>query len=156
MIYEEPTSQQDVDRYLEETEKFVLEVDCEEKAVDVLKRINYLKYISDEYFVPDMIDDWKEMALKHMESPEAYFKKVLYGLFQENHPEFFESINHLKDSALSGHLSEEELFSMVRSFNNNLETTNESCERYGMEKFPKYRFKSDLLQKNYEKWLMSE
>jgi hypothetical protein len=55
---------------------------------------------------------------------------------------------------MKGHLSEEELFAMVMSFNSNLESTNESCERYGMEKFPEYRFKSDTLQKDYDKWLI--
>ena len=52
MTYEEPASQEDIDRYLEETEKLALEVDCEEKAVDVLKRINYLKYIQTSISCP--------------------------------------------------------------------------------------------------------
>lgn len=152
--HEYPIDQEYVDRYIEKTEKLALDVDSEEKAIAVLKRINYLHYISDEYFVPDIIEDWKETAMDYMESPEAYFRKVLYDILRKNHQQFFKSVAALEESVLKGHLAEEELFVMVMSFNNNIEDTNESCERHGMEKFPKYLFKSDLLQEDYEKWLM--
>jgi hypothetical protein len=42
---------------------------------------------------------------------------------------------------------------MVKSFNEDMKITNESCKRYGMPKFDEYRFESSLLQEHYDEWL---
>ena len=146
-------SQEYVDRYFEDTRDLSLDVDSQKKAIDLLKRIHYLEYVSDEYFVAEDIAEWKKRAMTHIDSAEIYFQKVLYDIFRHCHLNFTDSLHSLEASVANDAVSEEVIFSMVKSFNEDMKITNESCKRYGMPKFDEYRFESSLLQEHYDEWL---
>ena len=148
--------QEYVDEYVRDTIPYAQNCSSEEDAVKLLRRVKYLQYVSDSFFVPEMVIGWEEMALAYIESAEAVFKYVQYEIIKQEHHTFFEAVRELEESVLSNLLSKEELFSMVKEFNDNIEGSNLCCEKYGMIKFTKYWFKHRLLQNDYDKWIEVE
>ena len=153
-VNDEFFSQEDVDRCLDEAKRIADDLDSQEKAIELLKHIHKLIPISDSYFVPDIVHEWKDSAMEYVESPKTYFNEVLYDIFKRQHESFKESVEYLEDSVNDELLDEDILFDMVMTFNRSMIETNESCERYGAEKFPEYRFSSASLQSRYDKWIM--
>ena len=149
------TNQSYVDQYYEDTKILALGVNTEEDAVALLKRIKYLQYVSDSYFVPDLAG-WEEMALSYIESPATYFKNVQYDILLTEHQNFFKAARILEISVSDGLLPDETLFNMVKEFNHEISMANENCKKYGVISFTEYWFKSKLLQDNYNKWLSEQ
>lgn len=142
-----------VDEYYEETRNLAETIDDKPKAIELLKRISYLHHLSNEYYVPNDIEDLRSMALEYLDSPEEYFTEVLYEIIVKTHQNFTKSVLILEDSAIKGELSEEVVFDIVHSFNTSIEETNIQCDKYSSRKFEKYRFRSDELQMHYDEWL---
>lgn len=147
------TSQACVDQYFELTKELANNVDTEEGAVELLKRIKYLECVSNEFFVSEDIHGWEEMALSYIESPDMLFQNVHYDILLENYQEFFEATRDLEQAVIDGLLHEDYLFSLVNDFNINLIQTNVNCERYDMGKFAEYQFENGDLGKKYNAWL---
>lgn len=148
-------SQQYVDEYFEDTKNFVDTVDTEESAVELLKRVKYLNYVSDEFYVSNEIGMWEEMALSYIETPEALFKNVHYDIISREYQTFFDAARELEQAVIDDLLPEETLFSLVSTFNNDMEEVNVSCKKYGLIKFSEYWFQSYRLGERYQKWLAS-
>lgn len=146
-------SQEYVDQFFEDTQGLANSVNSEEDAVAVLKRIKYLDYVSDNFYVPNETGAWEEMCLSYIESPRALFQNVHYDLILEEHKKFFEAARELEQAVLKGSLADEILFELVCQFNIDTDEANINCEKYNMMKFVKYWFESKDLEKRYEKWL---
>ncbi len=147
------TSQKCVDEYFEKTRDLANDVDTEECAITLLKRIKYLDHASDSFFVPKDIYGWEEMALSYVEDAKVLFQHVHYAILLENYQEFFNATHDLEKAVTDGLLEEDVLFSLVNDFNINLIQTNKLCEQYEMKKFDDYHFQNDNFNERYLNWL---
>ena len=142
-----------VDSYLQDTLPYVEKCSDEGSAIMLLRRIKNLVYVSDEFFVPDYVYGWEEMALSYIQSNEAYFRYIQYDITKEQHKIFFDAIHEVEPAALAGAVSKEELFLMVKDFNDSISDINVLCDLYHMLKFSEYTFKEFSLQIDYDSWL---
>ena len=80
--------QMKVDEYYENARNLAETADDKPKAIELLKRISYLHHLSNEYYVPNDIEDLRSMALEYLDSTEEYFTEVLYEIIVKTHQNF--------------------------------------------------------------------
>ena len=146
-------NQEDVDKYVLETEKLAEKVNDEESAIDLYKHISRLKSVEELYFVPDIVMSWEEMALSYIESSAAVFECVHYEQISEIHKKGFEAFKSLEQHVLNGLLPQEALFGMIHGFNVDVKNFNKCCKKYHQEPFDYYQCVNGELQQKYNLWL---
>lgn len=148
------SNQEDVDKYVLETEKLAEEVNDEESAIKLYKHISHLKSVEELYFVPDIVWSWEEMALSYIESTAAVFECVYYEQMHDVHKRGVEAFQSLEQDVLNGFLSQDVLFGLIHGFNVDFKFFNKYCKKYHQEPFDYYQCVSDELQQKYNIWLV--
>ena len=145
-------SQKAVDECVCEAEQLAEQCDNEQTAIDLLKKIEYLRSVEQVYFVPAIVMSWEEMALSYISSNYAVFECVHYPQIQEIYNKGFEAFSALEEHVKNKMLPEDALFGMIHGFNMDIQAFNKFCKQYGKDIFPPYICKDTTLFKHYQDW----
>lgn len=80
ILDEEGLTQPFVDEYYEKTLKMVGDVESQEDAIELLKRIRNLQNFSELFFVPKDIEKWDDIAFSYIESLRYILRKSIMTL----------------------------------------------------------------------------
>lgn len=149
-------NQNEVDKYVLETEDLAEKVEDEESAFELYKHIIVLKNSSDHFFVPEIVYSWEEMALSFIESPAALFECVYYEEIVKMHKEHFKEFHILEDYASHNLISIDDFFWAIHKFNIDIRYINKYCKKYHQKLFNYYKCEDNFLQQRYKIWLMEE
>ena len=142
-------TQKIIDDFIEMTELKAMEVKDEESALELYKSIQELSFLSKDFFIPDIVVSWEEMALSFITSQHGLWYCEHCAKIIKVYYEAFELFDRLEIYLAKGLIDKDRVFEVVDNYNNYVMRFNKACQTTSYTRFPIYLFKNPLIRDLY-------